>query len=76
MKKDNLISNTHQMQKPKNDNRSFEIIELNENEPIVFQSGMKRQKISGRTANYYGSNKHGDNKEKLKNKIMLIIPRY
>ena len=74
MKKDNLTSNTHQMQKPNNNNRSFEIIELNENEPIVFQRGMKRQKLSGRTANY-GSDDHED-KEKVKNKIMLIIPRY
>jgi hypothetical protein len=43
-------SSTHQMQKP--NNRSFEIIELNENEPIVFQRRMKRQKRSGRTATY------------------------
>ena len=62
------------MQKSSNNNRSFEIIELNENEPIVFQRGMKRQKLSGRTANY-GSDDHED-KEKVKNKIMLIIPRY
>jgi hypothetical protein len=65
MKKDNLTSNTHQMQKP-NNNRSFEIIELNENEPIVFQRGMKRQRKG---------DDHED-KEKVKNKIMLIIPQY
>jgi hypothetical protein len=74
MKKDNLTSNTHQIQKPNNNNRSFEIIELNENEPIVFQRGMKRQKVSGRTANYSSDNH--DDQGKVKNKIMLIIPRY
>ena len=74
MKKDNLTSNTQQIQKPNNNNRSFEIIELNENDPIVFQRGMKRQKVAGRTANY-GSDDH-DDKEKVKDKIMLIIPRY
>ena len=75
MKKDNLTSDTHQMQKSNNNNRSFEIIELNENEPIVFQRGMKRQKLSRRIANYYCRDYHQD-KEQLKNKIMLIIPRY
>ena len=47
------------MKKP--NNRSFEIIELNENEPIVFERGMKRQKVSRRIVNYYRRDDRQDN---------------
>jgi hypothetical protein len=58
----------NQMQK--SINRSFEIIELNVDEPILFQKGKWRKRLFERKVS------SGDNTDKNeKRKIMLVIPR-
>ena len=51
-------------------NRSFEIIELNVDEPILFQKGKWRKRFFERKVS------SGDNTDKNeKRKIMLVMPR-
>ena len=55
-----------QRQKP--NNRLFEIIELNEHEPIIFQKGQRKERLFERPGGK-------DEDKNMKKKIMLIIPR-
>ena len=65
MMKANRHFSTNQMQK--SINRSYEIIELNVDEPILFQKGKWRKRLFERKVS------SGDKNEKRK--IMLVIPR-
>jgi hypothetical protein len=67
MMKDNRHFNTNQMQK--SINRSFEVIELNVDEPIMFQKGKWRRRLFERKKTGRQRDKDG------KTKIMLVIPR-
>jgi hypothetical protein len=51
----------------KSTNRLFEIIELNVDEPIIFQSGKRKKQLIER--------KNVSVKNEEKRKIMLVIPR-
>ena len=55
----------NQIQKPSNG--SFEVIELNVDEPIIFQKGKWRRRLFERKANSRDKNE--------KRKIMLVVPR-
>jgi hypothetical protein len=48
-------------------NRLFEIIELNVDEPIIFQRGKRKEQLFER--------KNVSSKNEEKRKIMLVIPR-
>jgi len=55
----------------KSTNRLFEIIELNVDEPIIFQRGKRKKQLIERKN---VSAKYSDKNEE-KRKIMLVIPR-
>lgn len=55
----------NQIQKPSNS--SFEVIELNVDEPIIFQKGKWRRRLFERKASSRDKNE--------KRKIMLVVPR-
>jgi hypothetical protein len=68
MMKDRLFKNNYsQIQKASN--RSFEVIELYEDEPIVFQRGERNKKKQ------INANSKEENANEKKRKIMFVIQR-
>ena len=66
----NGIFNNNYSQIQKATNRSFEVIELYEDEPIVFQRGERNKK-----KNQINASSKDENTNEKKRKIMLVIQR-
>jgi len=70
MMMNNGIFNNNYSQIQKATNRSFEVIELYEDEPIVFQRGERNKK-----KNQINASSKDENTNEKKRKIMLVIQR-
>ena len=66
----NGIFNNNYSQIQKASNRSFEVIELYEDEPIVFERGERNKK-----KNQINASSKDENTNEKKRKIMLVIQR-
>ena len=66
----NGIFNNNYSQIQKATNRSFEVIELYEDEPIVFERGERNKK-----KNQINASSKDENTNEKKRKIMLVIQR-
>ena len=70
MMMNNGIFNNNYSQIQKATNRSFEVIELYEDEPIVFERGERNKK-----KNQINASSKDENTNEKKRKIMLVIQR-
>ena len=71
-KKRHLNNNNNQIQKASN--RSFQVIELYEDEPLVFENwNQNKKKKNNDQTNSISKDK---NKDEKRRKLMLVIPKY